>query len=121
VLIAWNVPQLICNTAAFCARSRRQNGAIRVNYYDSPWVRLLLVKTVWCLWRIVVPLLVFGVPLSTFLVLFFVAEFASGYWLAFNFQVVCRVEASSRSSALLRIALLLLRHPAAAPCCCSVV
>ena len=45
------------------------------------------MKLVWTAWRIGVPLLVLGVPLSTYWGLFLIAELASGYWLAFNFQV----------------------------------
>jgi hypothetical protein len=46
-----------------------------------------LVKLVWVIWRILVPLFVFNVPASQFWPMFLVAELASGYWLAFNFQV----------------------------------
>ncbi len=41
----------------------------------------------WVIWRILVPLFVFNVPASQFWPMFLVAELASGYWLAFNFQV----------------------------------
>ncbi len=58
-----------------------------MNYYDNPVVRLLAVKAFWITWRVLVPLFVFHVPASQFFPLFIVAELASGYWLAFNFQV----------------------------------
>ena len=58
-----------------------------MNYYDSPLIRLYAVKIFWALWRIVLPLAVFRVPMAEFWVTFLVAELASGYWLAFNFQV----------------------------------
>ena len=61
-----------------------------MNYYDSWLVRLLAVKAFWITWRVIVPLTVFHVPLGDFAVLFLVAELASGYWLALNFQVGAR-------------------------------
>ena len=79
----WNLP--LCGYPA-----RASNGAIRVNYYDSWLVRLLAVKAFWITWRVIVPLTVFHVPLGDFAVLFLVAELASGYWLALNFQVGAR-------------------------------
>ena len=67
--------------------NRNSNGAVRVNYFDTWVVRLLAVKVFWLTWRVILPLAVFGVPAGQFLALFLVAELASGYWLAFNFQV----------------------------------
>ena len=62
-------------------------GPIRVNMYDNPLYRVVFTKAVWAAWRIALPLLLWGVPLSTYIALFIIAELASGYWLAFNFQV----------------------------------
>ncbi len=66
---------------------RSTNGAIRVNYYDNWIVRLLLVKLFWVSWRIIVPLVCFQMPAKQLAAVFIVSELASGYWLAFNFQV----------------------------------
>jgi fatty acid desaturase len=64
------------------------NGAIRVNQQSS-WDLAMQVcsKSFWAFWRIVLPLYYFGVPHSIFWSTFFVAEFMTGYFLAFNFQV----------------------------------
>jgi len=66
---------------------KSMNGAIRVNYFDSPLIRLWAVKLFWVGWRVFLPLVVFKVPLAEFALTFLLAELASGYWLAFNFQV----------------------------------
>jgi len=65
----------------------RTNGPIRVNMYDSVFVRLVLVKAFWAAWRIGVPLFWLSVPVTQFVTLFLVSEIMTGYWLAFNFQV----------------------------------
>lgn len=65
-----------------------QNGPIRVNITDfSEHWWLLATKAFWVAWRIAVPLYVWGVPSGSFWALFFVSEFTTGYFLAFNFQV----------------------------------
>lgn len=69
-------------TGTFLART---NGPIRVNFYDSAFVRILLVKLTFVAWRIVLPLMFMDA--SAFWTLFIVAELMTGYWLAFNFQV----------------------------------
>jgi len=63
------------------------NGPIRVNYYDSPLFRVFAVKGGWAAYRILIPLLVLGVPFKTWLALFIISELTSGYWLAWNFEV----------------------------------
>ena len=66
----------------------RLSGHIRVNHYDPMLERMVLVKAVWAAWRIALPLLVWqGVSPAEYWLLFLVAELASGYWLAWNFQV----------------------------------
>jgi hypothetical protein len=50
-------------------------------------MRAALVKAVWFSWRVLVPLLVWRVPLGTYAGLFLLSELVSGYWLAWNFQV----------------------------------
>ena len=64
------------------------NGAIRVNQQS---VRDLAMhaasKSFWVLYRILLPLYVFGVDTMGFWITFFIAEFTTGYYLAFNFQV----------------------------------
>jgi len=64
------------------------NGAIRVNQQSSYDLFMQFVtKSVWFTYRVVIPLLVFKVSLTNFLICFFIAEFMTGYYLAFNFQV----------------------------------
>jgi fatty acid desaturase len=66
---------------------KRVSGPIRVNYYDSALVRTLLNKTVWVAWRFYLPLAVLNIPHAVFWPLFAISELASGYWLAWNFEV----------------------------------
>jgi hypothetical protein len=63
------------------------SGPIRVNFYGSAFVRVFLTKALWVTWRIAIPLAVWGVPASTFWPLFFITEAATGYTLAWNFEV----------------------------------
>jgi len=64
------------------------NGSIRVNRQSPQDLFMQAVtKAVWAIWRIVVPLYVFGVPHTHFWTTFLIAEFTTGYYLAFNFQV----------------------------------
>jgi len=64
------------------------NGAIRVNQQSSRDLFLQFVsKVTWFTWRVLVPLFVFKVSHSMFWPTFFIAEFMTGYFLAFNFQV----------------------------------
>ncbi len=65
----------------------KKNGTLRVNMTSSEIIANLSTKVFWAFWRIFLPLFVFGVPFSTFIVLFLIAEFTTGYYLAFNFQV----------------------------------
>ena len=66
---------------------QRMNGPLRVNYFDSAWLRIVASKGFWVSWRLLFPLLVLQVPASTFWTLFLIGELASGFWLAWNFQV----------------------------------
>lgn len=66
---------------------QRMDGPIRVNYYDSPWMRVVAVKGFWLLYRVFLPLFVWGIPLAQWATLFLVSELAAGYWLAWNFEV----------------------------------
>ncbi len=63
------------------------DGPIRVNWFESPLLRVALIKVAWLGWRIALPHLLLGLPLPQVLALFFIAEFTTGWWLAFNFQV----------------------------------
>jgi len=64
------------------------NGAIRVNQQSSYDLFMQAVtKSVWVLWRVALPLYFFGVSSAAFWSTFFIAELATGYYLAFNFQV----------------------------------
>jgi fatty acid desaturase len=64
------------------------NGAIRVNQQSSHDLFMQAVtKTCWFVYRWLIPLFVFGNSWSHFLITFFIAEFMTGYYLAFNFQV----------------------------------
>jgi len=62
------------------------DGPVRVNYFDSPWLRVFAVKGSWLAWRIALPLAL-GQSWTELLALFVVAELVTGWWLAFNFQV----------------------------------
>jgi len=65
------------------------NGPIRVNPISTQDnVRQFASKSFWMFFRFVMPHVFFGkIPLSLHVMLFFVSEFTTGYWLAFNFQV----------------------------------
>ncbi len=69
--------------------SRRMNGPIRVNPISTQdYLRMVAGKAIWAFYRIVVPLtLANTLSASQFWTLFMVAEWTTGYWLAFNFQV----------------------------------
>lgn len=71
----------------FTATWTGNNGPVRVNWYSSPFMRLVVTKIIWAAWRLALPLFVWGVPAMEYWTLFFIAEFTTGYWLAFNFQV----------------------------------
>lgn len=64
------------------------NGPIRVNPHAlGAWVELILSKAFWAVYRIWFPLAVLKVAPSTYWTVFLVAEFVTGWYLAFNFQV----------------------------------
>ena len=42
-------------------RCSKMSGPVRVNLYNSPWIRLALTKAVWVTWRIAIPLLLWKV------------------------------------------------------------
>eukprot|EP00186_Timspurckia_oligopyrenoides_P001041 CAMPEP_0182441618 /NCGR_PEP_ID=MMETSP1172-20130603/595_1 /TAXON_ID=708627 /ORGANISM="Timspurckia oligopyrenoides, Strain CCMP3278" /LENGTH=567 /DNA_ID=CAMNT_0024636017 /DNA_START=27 /DNA_END=1730 /DNA_ORIENTATION=+ len=65
------------------------NGPIRVNPISvQDNIRQFASKSFWMFFRFVLPHVFFGkIPLSLHIALFFVSEFTTGYWLAFNFQV----------------------------------
>jgi cytochrome b involved in lipid metabolism len=64
------------------------NGPIRVNPHPiTSWVHLIVAKSFWAFYRIYIPLTVLQVPSSTFWGAFLLAEFVTGWYLAFNFQV----------------------------------
>jgi len=64
------------------------NGAIRVNAMSSSDLfQQILSKSVWFFWRCVLPVYFFGNTYSHFIPTFLIAEFMTGYFLAFNFQV----------------------------------
>ena len=61
---------------------------MRVNFYDSVFVRIILVKAQWLAWRVALPLMFLPqLPPAHFALLFAVAELSSGVWLAWNFEV----------------------------------
>ena len=66
---------------------RRASGPIRVNYYGPALLRLVAPKLLWLGYRVFVPLLYFGVPAATFWLCFAVWEAATGFYLAWNFEV----------------------------------
>ncbi|KAJ0405285.1 hypothetical protein ATCC90586_007324 [Pythium insidiosum] len=64
------------------------NGPVRVNPHPlSSWVTMILSKVFWAFYRIWIPLAVLEIPSGTFWGVFFLAEFVTGWYLAFNFQV----------------------------------
>ena len=65
----------------------RSSGPIRVNFYDSPAIRIVLTKAVWVAWRFVLPLAVLRVPPALFWSTTALAELATGFYLAWNFEV----------------------------------
>lgn len=65
----------------------RTSGPIRVNYYGSPIIHLLLPKALWVVWRVLVPLFLLGVPHATFWPLLAITEVCTGFYLAWNFEV----------------------------------
>jgi fatty acid desaturase len=65
----------------------RDSGPIRVNFYDSAFVRVFLSKGFWAFWRFYFPLAILGLDQASFWTLFFVTELSSGMWLAWNFEV----------------------------------
>lgn len=66
------------------------NGPVRVNPHTfGAWFELVFTKVFWFSWRILLPLLhpAFDVSFMRFWAFFFISEFMTGYFLAFNFQV----------------------------------
>lgn len=65
------------------------NGPIRVNPISAQdYIRLISSKCGWAFYRMVIPWVFFrALSVSEMVALFFVTEFTTGYWLAFNFQV----------------------------------
>ena len=66
---------------------KRSSGAVRVNYYGSAALRLVAPKLFWAAYRILFPLLYLRVPPATFWPCFLVWEIATGFYLAWNFEV----------------------------------
>jgi fatty acid desaturase len=66
---------------------RRMSGPIRVNYYGPALLRLVAPKALWLGYRVLLPLLYFRVPAATFWPCFVVWEMATGFYLAWNFEV----------------------------------
>ena len=68
--------------------AEHMNGPIRVNPISLQDVlRQCATKTFWIFYRLVVPYFVLNVSLGQLVLFFFITEFTTGYWLAFNFQV----------------------------------
>ena len=65
----------------------RTSGPMRVNFYDSVFVRIFLVKGSWIFWRTVLPLLYLPITWQKYWALWLITEFTSGLWLAWNFEV----------------------------------
>jgi fatty acid desaturase len=66
----------------------KTNGPIRVNIdttKEALWVAG--TKLFWALWRIALPLYLWRVPSVEYWALFLIAEWTTGYYLTFNFQV----------------------------------
>lgn len=70
----------------FSNDSSRMNGAVRVNpIYLYDWIMLIASKLFWIFHRIWIPLYILQAP--HFWLTFFLSEFVTGLYLAFNFQV----------------------------------
>mmetsp|Transcript_3131 Transcript_3131/g.4816 ORF Transcript_3131/g.4816 Transcript_3131/m.4816 type:complete len:480 (-) Transcript_3131:30-1469(-) len=66
----------------------KSNGPVRVNPISTyRWIEMWLAKSVWVLWRIVIPLQFFEITAFEYAALFLLSEWVTGYYLAFNFQV----------------------------------
>lgn len=64
------------------------NGPVRVNpHAATAWVHMIVAKAFWVFYRIYVPLTMLHVPVATYWGVFLLAEFVTGWYLAFNFQV----------------------------------
>jgi fatty acid desaturase len=66
----------------------KSNGNIRVN--DLGWTEILsqlVTKSFWFWWRFYLPIIYFQLDIASFLALSLLAEFITGYYLTFNFQV----------------------------------
>ncbi|ETM02781.1 hypothetical protein L917_00858 [Phytophthora nicotianae] len=64
------------------------NGPLRVNPHSvGDWVEMIISKAFWAFYRIYIPLIVLQVDSARFWGVFFLAEFVTGWYLAFNFQV----------------------------------
>jgi fatty acid desaturase/cytochrome b involved in lipid metabolism len=64
------------------------SGNVRVN--DLGWTETLsqlLSKSFWFCWRFYLPIIYFQLDIASFLALSLLAEFTTGYYLTFNFQV----------------------------------
>eukprot|EP01059_Diplonema_ambulator_P000886 TRINITY_DN1069_c0_g2_i1.p1 TRINITY_DN1069_c0_g2~~TRINITY_DN1069_c0_g2_i1.p1 ORF type:complete len:475 (+),score=143.72 TRINITY_DN1069_c0_g2_i1:257-1681(+) len=63
-------------------------GPMRVRKHSTNfYIQWVVIKTLWVLWRHVVPLYVMGVPLMWHLILFTISDMITGWYLALNFQV----------------------------------
>lgn len=66
----------------------RSNGPVRVNPHSvGAWAHMIMAKAFWAFYRIWIPLNWWSIPSSTFWAVFFLTEFVTGWYLAFNFQV----------------------------------
>ncbi|KAL7687113.1 putative fatty acid desaturase, cytochrome b5-like heme/steroid binding domain superfamily [Plasmopara halstedii] len=64
------------------------NGPQRVNPHTlGDWAEMIISKAFWAFHRIYIPLIVLQVDPARFWGVFFLAEFVTGWYLAFNFQV----------------------------------
>ncbi|TDH72125.1 hypothetical protein CCR75_004554 [Bremia lactucae] len=64
------------------------NGPLRVNPHTTgDWVELIVSKAFWAFYRLYIPLMVLQVHPTRFWGVFLLAEFITGWYLAFNFQV----------------------------------
>ena len=65
----------------------RSAGPIRVNYYGHPLVHLVAPKLLWAVYRVAIPLIYFRVPHAVFWPCLAITELATGFYLAWNFEV----------------------------------
>eukprot|EP00755_Sulcionema_specki_P012107 Sspe_Gene.50538::Locus_28132_Transcript_2_2_Confidence_0.800_Length_1528::g.50538::m.50538 len=86
--IAYGVLGLKVRYTDFLQTFQEYAGPLRVRKHTVEWyVKWVVVKMAWIMWRIVFPIAVLGVPVVDYIILFLITDAITGWYLAFNFQV----------------------------------